>query len=100
MTGVPADLFDVLPDPLMVLDDSRRIVEVDQAATRLDLPRLFTKFYRRSGGRPIASGLGLWINRGIVASHGGELVAESKLGSGSTFRFTLPLIDLDKLQHS
>jgi chemotaxis family two-component system sensor kinase Cph1 len=63
-----------------------------------DLPKVFTKFFRRSVGRPTGSGLGLWISRGLVESHGGELRAESVEGQGSTFRFTLPLIDLDKLQ--
>ncbi|HET6965096.1 MAG TPA: ATP-binding protein, partial [Acidimicrobiales bacterium] len=67
---------------------------------KADLPKVFTKFFRRSVGRPTGSGLGLWISRGLVESHGGELRAESKEGQGSTFRFTLPLIDLDELQSS
>jgi signal transduction histidine kinase len=42
----------------------------------------------------------LWIRRGLVASHGADWVAETKPGNGSTFRFTLPLIDVNKLQDS
>jgi len=63
-----------------------------------DLPKVFTKFFRRSEGRPTGSGLGLWISRGLVESHGGDLTAESAPRSGATFRFTLPVIDLDRLQ--
>jgi signal transduction histidine kinase len=55
-----------------------------------DLPRVFTKFFRRAETKPTGSGLGLWISRGLVEAHGGRLVAESEMGRGSTFRFTLP----------
>ncbi|UBF24519.1 GAF domain-containing protein [Kovacikia minuta CCNUW1] len=39
------------------------------------------------------SGLGLTICRGIVQQHGGWIWVESKLGEGSTFCFTLPLVE-------
>lgn len=55
-----------------------------------DLPRVFTKFFRRDHGRPTGTGLGLWISQGLVEAHGGELTAASEPGEGSTFRFTLP----------
>ena len=55
-----------------------------------DLPRVFTKFFRRDHGRPTGTGLGLWISRGLVEAHGGELTATSTVGEGSTFSFTLP----------
>jgi signal transduction histidine kinase len=62
-----------------------------------DLPKVFTKFFRRSEGRPTGSGLGLWISRGLVEAHGGVLTAESIAGQGTTFRFTLPLAGLEDL---
>jgi hypothetical protein len=55
-----------------------------------DLPRVFTKFFRREHGRPTGTGLGLWISRGLVEAHGGRLTASSKPGEGATFCFTLP----------
>lgn len=55
-----------------------------------DLPRVFTKFFRRDHGRPTGTGLGLWISQGLVEAHGGSLTAQSELGRGSTFCFTLP----------
>jgi PAS domain S-box-containing protein len=62
-----------------------------------DIPRVFDKFFRRSEGKPTGSGLGLWISRGLVEAHGGRLEATSIEGQGTTFRFTLPLINIDEL---
>jgi len=62
-----------------------------------DLPRIFTKFFRRAETRPTGSGLGLWISRGLVEAHGGQLEAASEMGKGSVFRFTLPLVTIDDL---
>jgi len=81
-------------------DDGMVAVAVRDVGTGIpadDLPRVFTKFFRRDHGRPNGTGLGLWISRGLVEAHGGELTATSVIGQGSTFRFTLPIqpIDLD-----
>jgi signal transduction histidine kinase len=59
-----------------------------------DLPHVFDRFYRgdrartRDGG---GAGLGLAIARQWVEAHGGHIRAESVLGQGTTFAFTLPV---------
>lgn len=58
------------------------------------LNRLFEKFFRIKSGlgrHVVGSGLGLPIARTIVESHGGQIWAESQVGQGSTFYFTIPL---------
>ena len=55
------------------------------------IPHLFEQFWQaRSDKRGV--GLGLTIAKGIVDAHGGRIWAESTVGSGSTFSFTLPMV--------
>jgi signal transduction histidine kinase len=82
-----------------VLDDAVEVAVHDagEGIPAADLPRIFRKFFRRDHGKPTGTGLGLWISRGLVEAHGGRLTATSEVGRGSTFRFTLPLVDVDAL---
>lgn len=53
--------------------------------------RIFDKFYRRSGAGVPGTGLGLYIAREILRTHGGDLWIESEPGEGSEFCAALPL---------
>jgi signal transduction histidine kinase len=59
------------------------------------LESIFERFWQAGQDDRRGLGLGLYISRCIVEAHGGRIWAESKLGEGSTLRFTLraPRID-------
>jgi signal transduction histidine kinase len=56
-----------------------------------DLAHVTEKFYSGGQGKSSGLGLGLWISKEIVEAHGGELVAASVVGTGTTVSFTIPL---------
>jgi len=58
--------------------------------------KLFSRFHRAANAHTPdtpGAGLGLYISRAIVESHGGRMSFQSELGRGSTFSFTLPTIE-------
>jgi signal transduction histidine kinase len=62
-----------------------------------DLPHVFDRFWRADRARSRASerggfGLGLAISQWIAQAHGGRVTVQSRLGRGSTFTVTLPLV--------
>lgn len=70
------------------------VVDTGPGMRRQELSSIFQRFYQGGdtlNGKPSGTGLGLAISRDIIAHYGGEIWAESTLGVGSTFYFTLPL---------
>ena len=56
-----------------------------------DLPHVFERFYKADRARSSEGvGLGLALVKHIVLAHNGRVWAESMVGRGSTFHFTLP----------
>jgi signal transduction histidine kinase/CheY-like chemotaxis protein len=57
------------------------------------LERIFEEFHQVDGSSHHrgGTGLGLALSRQFVNLHGGQIWVESRLGEGSTFRFSLPL---------
>jgi signal transduction histidine kinase len=61
-----------------------------------DIPRIFEEFYRTEEAKAMqetGTGLGLPIVQQVVEMYGGTIEVESVVGQGSTFRFTLPLVN-------
>ncbi len=59
-----------------------------------ELEKVFERFYRATSGRSEdvpGTGLGLTIAREIARRHGGDIVAESVVGEGSTFTLRMPM---------
>ncbi|RZK39017.1 MAG: PAS domain S-box protein [Pedobacter sp.] len=57
------------------------------------IDHLFDRYYRVDNKSQISGfGIGLYLSSEIISRHHGEIWAESKLGEGSTFHFTLPLV--------
>ncbi len=58
-----------------------------------DKDKVFERFYRVEDKKFLTSGLGmgLYISAEIIKAHGGYMQVESKLNTGSTFSFSLPV---------
>ena len=69
--GIPSDMLAHILDPFVQVHDPSHSAE-----------------------RTIGTGLGLSICRSLVEMMGGELVVESELGKGSTFRAAIPGVEL------
>ncbi len=65
----------------------------------IEAERLSTIFDRFNPMSESGSGLGLALVRRLVESLGGQIAVESRLGHGTTFRFTLPVAAVEASRH-
>ena len=66
------------------------VIDHGRGIPRDELPLIFGKFYRAKGAaKSKGVGLGLYITKQLVEAGGGEIWAESEVGMGSRFVFTL-----------
>ena len=86
------DLENVESDNRKKKDGQFLLVSIKDKGKGIDeeiLPRLFNKFVTRSTQ---GTGLGLFIAKNIIESHGGRIWAQNNLDEkGATFSFSLPL---------
>ena len=78
------------------LDKDRIIVSIRDNGIGInqeDLENIFTRFYRVRGlaSSFSGSGIGLYIASEIIKRHGGDIWAESEIGKGSVFNFSIPV---------
>jgi signal transduction histidine kinase/putative methionine-R-sulfoxide reductase with GAF domain len=61
-----------------------------------DQKRVFQQYFRTDDAKEMASGtgLGLSITKSLVEMQGGRIWFESVLGSGTTFHFTVPIVEV------
>ena len=84
----------------LTVEGENAIIKVIDDGPGIDpehLERIFQRFYRVPETRMSVrgSGLGLYICRQIVLAHNGTIKAESKIGEGTTFHITMPVVQDD-----
>jgi len=76
-------------------EDGQASIEVSDTGIGIPeaaIPQIFNQFFRVDPTVTVSgTGLGLPITKGLVEAHGGQIAVKSKVGKGSTFRFTMPL---------
>ncbi len=84
---------------IRLLDES--FVEFAVSDSGIGIPdeqkdKIFTRFFRATNAirtQTDGSGLGLFIAKNIIQRHGGEISYDSEVNKGTTFHFTLPIVN-------
>jgi two-component system, NtrC family, sensor histidine kinase KinB len=86
---------------LLAAEESKHFVQfsVRDTGRGIEADRLSTLFDRLNTFSERGTGLGLALVRRLVESLGGQIAVESRLGHGTTFRFTLPVAVVEEVRH-
>jgi signal transduction histidine kinase/HAMP domain-containing protein len=86
---------------LLAAEETKNFVQftVRDTGRGIEAERLSTIFDRFNTFSEKGSGLGLALARRLVESLGGQIAVESRLGHGTTFRFTLPVAVAADVRH-
>jgi signal transduction histidine kinase len=86
---------------LLAAEEIKEFVQftVRDTGRGIEADRLSTIFDRFNPMSESGSGLGLALVRRLVESLGGQIAVESRLGHGTTFRFTVPVAAVDAGRH-
>ncbi len=82
-----------------IVKDRYALISVEDAGPGIPpdrLEQIFERFHQvrdTQKSQPLGTGLGLTISREIVEKMGGNIWAESELGSGAIFYFTVPFFE-------
>jgi signal transduction histidine kinase len=63
------------------------------------LPKIFEKFVTKGikNVEQSGTGLGLFLCKGIIQAHGGEITAQNKFDVGAIFEFSIPILQKNKI---
>jgi NtrC-family two-component system sensor histidine kinase KinB len=86
---------------LLAAEETKDYVQftVRDTGRGIEADRLSTLFDRFNTFSDKGTGLGLALVRRLVESLGGQIAVESRLGHGTTFRFTLPVAVVEEVRH-
>jgi two-component system, NtrC family, sensor histidine kinase KinB len=86
---------------LLAAEETKEFVKftVRDTGRGIEAERLSTIFDRFNSFSEKGTGLGLALVRRLVESLGGQVAIESRLGHGTTFRFTIPVAVADEVRH-
>lgn len=78
-----------------------RVLDTGLGIPKEILPRIFEKFVTKGlkHEEQSGTGLGLFLCKGIIEAHGGKISAQNNFDGGSTFEFTIPVLNKGQIQN-